>query len=74
MRALTVLLPLPKDAPQKVWLYGQVVSEKKMFEYFGHTHVYSPVAETDKPLGQKYFHKHKSSFRLLIPSKFSAIK
>ena len=41
-----------------------------MFEYYGHTHVYSPRAGADNPLGPKYFHKHKSSVHLLIPSKF----
>ena len=50
------------------------VSEKKMFEYCGHLHVYSPGAGADNPLSPKYFHKHKSSVHLLIPSKFSAIK
>ena len=49
------------------------VSEK-MFEYYGHIHVYSTGAGADNPLGPKYFHKHKSSIHLLIPSKFSAIK
>ena len=29
--------------------------------------------EGRQPLGLKYFHKHKSSVHLLIPSKFSAI-
>ena len=48
------------------------VSEKKMFEYYGHIHVYSPGAGADNPLGPKYFHKHKSSVHLLISSKFSA--
>ena len=51
-------------------LIGQAVSEKKMYEYYGHTHVYSPGAGTDNPLGPKYFYKHKSSVHLLIPSKF----
>ena len=41
-----------------------------MFEYYGHTHVYSPGAGADNPLDPKYFHKHKSSVHLLIPSKF----
>ena len=54
-------------------LIGQAVSENKMFEYYGHTHVYSPGAGADNPLGRKYFHKHKSSVYLLIPSKFFAI-
>ena len=36
--------------------------------------VYSPGAGADNPLGPKYFHKHKFSVHLLIPSKFSAIK
>ena len=52
----------------------QAVSEKKMFEYYDHIHVYSPRAGADNPMSPKYFHKHKSSVHLLIPSKFSAIK
>ena len=55
-------------------MIGQAISEKKMFEYYGHTHVYSPGAGADNPLGPKYFHKHEYSVHLLIPSKFSAIK
>ena len=35
----------------------------------GHTHVYSPGAGADNPLGPKYFHKHEYSVHLLIPSK-----
>ena len=31
----------------------------KMFEYYGHIHVYSPGAGADKPLGTNCFHKHK---------------
>ena len=54
-------------------LTGQAVFEK-MFEYFGHIHVYSSWARADNPLGLNYYHKHKSSVHLLIPSKFSAIK
>ena len=50
-------------------LISQAVSEK-MFQYYGHTHVYSPGAGADNPFGPKYFHKHKSSVHLLIPSKF----
>ena len=46
----------------------------KMFEYFGHIHVYSPGAGADNIQGQKYFPKHKSSVHLLIPSKLSDIK
>ena len=48
----------------------QAVSEKNMFEYYGHTHIYSPGAGADNPLGPKYFHKHEYSVHLLIPSKF----
>ena len=57
-------------------LTGQAVSEKKLFEYYGHIHVYSPREGADNPLGQKYFHKHTctSSVHLLTPSKFSAIE
>ena len=47
---------------------------EEMFEYYGHTHVYSPGAGADNPLGPKYFHKHEYSVHLLIPSKFFAIK
>ena len=36
-------------------------------------HVYSPGAGAVNPLGLKYYHKHKSSSHLLIPSKFTAI-
>ena len=49
------------------------LAEKKMFQYYGHIHVYSPGAGADNPLGPKYFVKHKSSVHLLISSKFSAI-
>ena len=31
------------------------VSEKKMFEYYGHIHVYSPGAGADNPPGAKIF-------------------
>ena len=57
----------------KLALISQAVSEK-MFEYYGHTHVYRPRAGADNTLGPKYFHKHKSSVHLLIPSKLFAIK
>ena len=60
---------LPEGAPHK----GKAVLEK-MFEYFGHIHVYSPGAGADNHLGPKYFHKHKSSVHLLISSMFSAVK
>ena len=53
-------------------LIDQAFSEK-MFEYYGHTHVYSPGAMADNPLGPKYFHKHEYSVHLLIPSQFFAI-
>ena len=45
-----------------------------MFEYYRHTHVYSPGAGADNPLGPKYYHNYKSSVHMLIPSKFFAIK
>ena len=54
-------------------LIGQAVSEK-MFEYYGHTHVYSPGTGADNTLGPKHFHKHEYSVHLLIPSKSFAIK
>ena len=57
----------------KIGLIGRAVSEKKMIEYYGHTHVYSSGAGADNPLGPKYFHKHEYSVHLLIPSKFFAI-
>ena len=37
---------LPIDA-----LIGQAVSERKIFEYYGNIHVYSPGAGADKPMG-----------------------
>ena len=51
-------------------LIGRAVSRKKMFEYFGHIHLYSTGAGADNLLGPKYIHEHKSSIHLLIPSKF----
>ena len=36
-------------------LIGQAVSEK-MFEYYGHIHVYRPGAGADNPPGAKIFH------------------
>ena len=35
--------------------FGQVVSEKKMFENNGHIHVYSPWAGADNPLESFFF-------------------
>ena len=49
---------------------GQGVLEEKMFEYYGHTHVYSPGAGADNPLGTNFFHKHKYSVHLPISCKF----
>ena len=37
-----------------------------MFEYYGHTHVYSPGAVADNPLGTKFSNKHKYSVDLPI--------
>ena len=53
--ALTVYIsfhsPYLNDAPPKgLALIGQVVSEKKIVEYYGHIHVYSPGAGADNPL------------------------
>ena len=44
-----------------------------MFEYYGHTHVYSPGAGADNSLGPKYLKKNEYSVHLLIPSKFFAM-
>ena len=38
-----------------LFLVGLAVSEK-MFEYYGHIHVYSPGAGVDNPPGAKIFH------------------
>ena len=54
-----------------LYLIGQAVSDKKMFENNGHIHAYSPEAGTDNSLGSKLFHKHKSSINLVICCKFS---
>ena len=59
---------------KRLALIGLAVSEKKMFQYYGHIHVFSPGAGADNPLGPKYFLKHKFSVHLLISSKFSAIQ
>ena len=55
---------------QNLALIGNAVSEK-MFEYYGHIHViYMYIASgTDKTLGTKCFHKHKSSVHLHTHSK-----
>ena len=53
-------------------LIGQAVLDKKIFQVYGHIHVYSPGARADNPLGLKYYHKHGSSVHLLIPNKCSA--
>ena len=55
-------------------LIGQAVSEKKMFEYYGQIHVYSPGAGADNPLQTKFFHKHKYSVYLPISCKFCPYK
>ena len=44
--------PLPKRAPHNVWPCGL---REKMLENNGHTHVYSPWAGADNPLGLKFF-------------------
>ena len=36
-------------------LIGLAVSEKKMFEYYDHIHVYSPGPGADNPWGQNIF-------------------
>ena len=36
-------------------LIGQVVSEEKMFEYYGNIHVYCPGVGADEPLGSIFF-------------------
>ena len=41
--------------------------------FWSYTCLY-PGTGADNPLGLKYYHMHKSSVHLLIPSKFSAIK
>ena len=42
--------PLPKEDSHKLALIGQLVSEKKMFENNGYTHVYNPRTGADNPL------------------------
>ena len=36
-------------------LIGEAVSEKKLFEYYGHIHVYSLEAVVDNPLGINFY-------------------
>ena len=47
-------------------LTGQVVSEKKTFEYYGNIHVYCSGVGADKPQGPKFFQNHNSSVHLPI--------
>ena len=51
--------PLPKDAPHEVCLIGQVVSEKKIVEYYGNIHVYCPGVGADQHLVSNF------SFRII---------
>ena len=39
----------------KLALIGQVVSEEKMFEYYGNIHVYCPGVGAYEPLGPFFF-------------------
>ena len=48
--------PFPRMLHMKFALIGLAVSEKKMFEYYGHIHVYSPGTGADNPPGAKIFH------------------
>ena len=64
--------PLPKKAPHKMALIGQVVQEKKRFENNGHIHVfYSPWGRGRQPPGVNFFQKYRSSDNLVICCKFS---
>ena len=51
-------------------LIGKVVSEKKIFGYYGEIHVSCPGMEADQPLGSNFFQNHKSSVHLPISLKF----
>ena len=57
---------LTKNAPHDVWLC--LVSEKKIFAYYGNIQVYCPGEGSDLPLGSILFsfQNHKSSVHLPI--------
>ena len=48
--------------PIKFGLIGQVVSEKKTFEYFCNIHVYCPGVGADQPLGSNFFFSELPTF------------
>ena len=35
-----------------------MISEEKMFEYYGNIHVYCPGVGADEPLGSNFFQNH----------------
>ena len=50
-------------------LIGQVVSEKKIFEYFCNIHVYCPGVGADQPWGPNFFQNYLSSVHFPISCK-----
>ena len=58
--------------PINLALIGQVVSEKKIFEYFCNIHVYCPGVGADQPLWSNFFffQNYQPSVHLPISCKF----
>ena len=66
----TLVSPSYRCFMSNLALIGRAVSEKKIFEYYGHIHVSCPGVEADQPLGYNFFQNNKSSVHLAISFKF----
>ena len=65
----TLVTPSYRCSTSNLAFIGQAVSEK-IFEYYGHIHVYCPGVGVDQHLGSKFIQNHISSVHLPISFKF----
>ena len=47
-------IPLPEEAPHEIW--HLLAFQRRCLKSNGHTHVYSPRAGADNPLGSNFVH------------------
>ena len=66
----TLVPPSYRCLTSNLAMTGQVVSEQKIFEYYGDVHVYCPGVGEDQPLVSNFFQNHKSSVHLAISFKY----
>ena len=66
----TLVPPSYRCLTSNLAMIGQVVSEQKIFEYYGDVHVYCTGVGEDTPLGSNCFQNHKYSVHLPISFKF----